>query len=510
MGARVSPDAHTVAFSSEVDNILQVFVILTSGGEPLQLTKDSGDKVVDSFSSDGTEIYYSRAMGRDEEWAVPTLGGESHKLLSGSRVVPSLDGSALYYMKSRNTSVFQADHSGFNEQVLVSLKDLIPAQVLPFPDGKRILIFAAMSGSTDGNVFIVDLQTKAQQKVGVISGTPDRPVWFEPGKSVVMARAVDDLTNLWKYDLENRSFTQITNGPGPDRNPMVDAARGIYYVSGKDSGMLMTYSAKTGTTQQIQEGVISQPVISWDGNRVMYILFQPHGNDELWVSNLDGSNKKRLASMRGLNTGDWSPDGTMLGFEQNPGGKGFVARTDGGAVTELGKAGDQVINIAFSPIEKRVYISGIQSNKQGLWQAKPDGSPAEKIVEGCILNDVTPDGKYLLGNVDRGDRVGIYQVSLADGKLELLLPGIVTFSAHIAPDGKAILYAVEQDNGITIYRTPWKDGKLTGEPEVALKTPFAFRLRYRGNAYDFSRDLSSIVFAKSSAQTDLYLLGYSK
>ena len=49
--------------------------MLTSGGEPLQLTNDEGDKVVDTFSSDGKEIYYARSLGRDEVWAVPTLGG---------------------------------------------------------------------------------------------------------------------------------------------------------------------------------------------------------------------------------------------------------------------------------------------------------------------------------------------------------------------------------------------------------------------------------------------------
>ena len=35
-----------------------MFLMLTSGGEPLQLTNDEGDKGVDDFSSDGKEVYY--------------------------------------------------------------------------------------------------------------------------------------------------------------------------------------------------------------------------------------------------------------------------------------------------------------------------------------------------------------------------------------------------------------------------------------------------------------------
>src|SRR5215470_16066039 len=64
--ARLSPDGHTVAFSSPVNGISQVFVMLTTGGEPLQLTDDEGDKLVNSFSPDGTEIYYRRWEGRGE------------------------------------------------------------------------------------------------------------------------------------------------------------------------------------------------------------------------------------------------------------------------------------------------------------------------------------------------------------------------------------------------------------------------------------------------------------
>src|SRR5882762_4682801 len=89
--ARLSPDGRTVAFTSPVAGIPQVFVMLSSGGEPLQLTHDEGDKVVDSFSFDGSEIYFNRALGRDEVWAIPTLGGSAHRLASGLSLVPSAD-----------------------------------------------------------------------------------------------------------------------------------------------------------------------------------------------------------------------------------------------------------------------------------------------------------------------------------------------------------------------------------------------------------------------------------
>jgi hypothetical protein len=68
-------------------------------------------------------------------------------------------------------------------------------------------------------------------------------------------------------------------------------------------------------------------------------------------------------------------------------------------------------------------------------------------------------------------------------------------------------YPVDSWHGeVSIYRQLWKDGKLIGTPQVALKAPIAFPLYYFGNAYDFPRDLSTIVYARPGGQADLYLL----
>ena len=87
--ARLSPDGHAVAFASSVGDVSQVFLMLTSGGEPLQLTTDEGDKFVDNFSPDGKEVYYGRTLGQPEIWAVPTLGGSPRRVASAFYVIPS-------------------------------------------------------------------------------------------------------------------------------------------------------------------------------------------------------------------------------------------------------------------------------------------------------------------------------------------------------------------------------------------------------------------------------------
>lgn len=121
--------------------------------------------------------------------------------------------------------------------------------------------------------------------------------------------------------------------------------------------------------------------------------------------------------------------------------------------------------------------------------------------------DADPVGKYLLGALLFGEKTGIYEMSISDRKCLLLLPGVITHGVTFARDGKSFLYAVASRGEVTIYRQLWGDGKLIGAPQVALKVPFAFPVFYfNGNAYDFSRDLSTIVYARPCGHADLYLL----
>ena len=67
-------------------------------------------------------------------------------------------------------------------------------------------------------------------------------------------------------------------------------------------------------------------------------------------------------------------------------------------------------------------------------------------------------------------------------------------------------YAVASQAGeVTIYRQLWKKGRLVRTPVVALKVLFAF-FYSGGNGYDFSRDLSTIVYARPNDRVDLYFL----
>ena len=83
----------------------------------------------------------------------------------------------------------------------------------------------------------------------------------------------------------------------------------IYYVNSKRSGVLTSDQVPAAIDTEIVSDDVSQPSVSPDGKRVMYIRFlEPGGGrSELWVSGVDGRNRTKLASGKGLVTDTGHP-----------------------------------------------------------------------------------------------------------------------------------------------------------------------------------------------------------
>ena len=167
--ARLSPDGHTIAFSSPINGVDQVFVMLTSGGQPLQLTSDNGAKIVDSFSPDGAEVYYSRSEERTEAWAVPTLGGKPSRVVSGTHLAPSPDGASLFYTESDERALFRAGNPAW-------IPKKYSALALPlFPSAASCPIPTAAACSSSPRTR--SLRSKVSASMKLTSPKKRKPIW---------------------------------------------------------------------------------------------------------------------------------------------------------------------------------------------------------------------------------------------------------------------------------------------------------------------------------------------
>jgi serine/threonine protein kinase len=515
----LSPDGHTVAFTSPVAGFDQVFVMLASGGDPLQLTNDSVDKSVESFSPDGTQIYYANDFTGEESFSVPTLGGASTAVASGFGLAISPDGNSFYFVKSRhNNSVFRKPRTGLDEEMVFrSPQGSSPVEILPFPDGKNLLIITGndtVQGSTSLALYRVNVAAHDSQKIGELSGSPTGVVWNDPGKTLLCSRAVSDVTNIWEYRLSDGDLKQVTFGAGPDLSPMpAPSASGIYFVNGRRSGFLTTYHPQTKQSFDLTTEEATQPALSWDGRHIMYITLSGNAQQgDLWFSDTDGNNRTKISSGTELVTLAFTSDASKLFFAAVEGGKTkvYIVKTDGTGLRQIPWSGVSAGYSAPSVDPKFFFLGGQETDlaKLTIWKAATDGSSIEKLTDDCgAIWDTSPDGKYLISSLSSGTQnLGVSEFSLADRKCIPIMPELNTLVVHFSSDNKSILYLGASRGETTIYRVPWHDGKITGPPQPAVKLPFAFRQGYNGNAYEFSKDLSTVVYARPSGHADLYLL----
>jgi len=518
-GAVLSPDGRTVAFTSPVADFDQVFVILASGGEPLQLTNDPVNKIVDSFFPDGTQIYYSLNSVGAEIRSVPTLGGSTTFVATGSGLVTSPDQKTLYYVNTFLNRVFRKFKTGMAEEKIFQSPpgQGIPVQALPFPDGKDLLIVSGndpTQGSTEVVLFRLNLDTLASQQIGKVSGSPTGLVWGDPGKTLLCSRTVNDVTNIWEYRLADHSLMQRTSGAGPDLSPMPASGKGLYYVNGRRSGVLTTYNTQTKRSQDIVNELATQPVPSWDHRFVAYVTLSGHAQQgDLWVANVDGSNRTKLASGTALTTLAFSSDSTRFWFGdvENGSDRLFVIRTDGTGLHQIPLFDTKINWGTASPDPNFFYLGGNEKDRTKItvWKVSTEGT-VEKVGGDCGATwDTSPDGRFLLSSLEGFDTRGtggIAEMDLVNHTCTNLIPDAETLVVHFSSDGRSILYLTPARDGATIYRIPWHDGKLTGPAQVAVKLPFAFRLGFSGNGYEFTKDLSTVIYARPGGQADLYLL----
>src|SRR4029077_11698287 len=98
---------------------------------------------------------------------------------------------------------------------------------------------------------------------------------------------------------------------------------------------------------------------------------------------------------------------------------------DGSGLRQFPPIKGRHVNSVWSNDEKSMYVSVQERTEPALdiWKWNVDESKSEKFINNCcLISDVDPTGQYLIGSVLRGEKIGVYEVSISERKCVLLLP----------------------------------------------------------------------------------------
>jgi Tol biopolymer transport system component len=273
---------------------------------------------------------------------------------------------------------------------------LFPIGILPFPDGKDLLLAAAreIGRPTTVTLFRVNASSHATEKLGETTGSATAGVWGTPGKTLYVSRTVNDLTNIWEYSLAEHTLTQRSFGTGPDHSPMPDpGGKGIYFINGKPSGALTVYHVRTKQSADLVNDNATQPVLSADGLRVAYITLLDNNREELWVADIDGSNRVKLASSAALFTLSWSHDGSQFAFEEqaNDGSKLYTVRADGSALHQIPWTEAFVGQAAWTLDSATLYISGYlrTQRRRPRGRRAPKAQASRRLWKAAVMPQIS-------------------------------------------------------------------------------------------------------------------------
>ena len=247
--------------------------------------------------------------------------------------------------------VFIADSEGSNlNQVTTSPVD--KAHLSWSSANKSLLI-----NTNRGELFIVDLETTAQQMLEIdVTGMTDA-VCTSDGKSILFSLSIAnsiDANDIWEVDMASGKRKRLTTMKHMQHDPVwTHDEKKVVFVSGAggQDHDLFVLDLATGATRQLTAGERYHFEPACSVNDEIAFSSNRSGDYEIWVCDLEGKRFEQITHSRGLDgQPTWSPDGTQLAFVSTRSGYPaiWVINRDGSNAHQLSPEGMRCRGPAWS------------------------------------------------------------------------------------------------------------------------------------------------------------------
>jgi Tol biopolymer transport system component len=168
------------------------------------------------------------------------------------------------------------------------------------------------------------------------------------------------------------------------------------------------------------------PEYSPDGDTVAFMSTRS-GNQEIWLSNADGSNLRQLTSM-GAASPSWSPDRATILFHSQLTGSRDIYRVgaQGGSPRRLTDQPSTEAEASWSRDGRWIYFGSDRTGRSEVWRMPAGGGQATQVTSnGGDCPSDSPDGRWLYYSRDTGARIDLWRAPVAGGAETRVLENLV-------------------------------------------------------------------------------------
>ena len=256
----------------------------------------------------------------------------------------SPDGRTMVFQSNRlrRVALFFADADGANPRLFID-PGHEPVSPNWSPDGRHITYAGTIDG--DSEVFIVDVATKSSRRLTSSKSDDSHPIFSPDGQRIYFSsnRHTPDMSIPWGRQWNDTFSIRLD---GSDIRQHTNCRAACTYPAPSPDGKQLAYR-KLAPEPGLQWGFYTMPL-----------------NSQIYVSNIDGSNERVLASDPAFDGWPaWSPDGRLIAFASNragPAGIGniWLIRPDGSGLTAL-TTGEEISHTQprWAPDSSKIYVA---------------------------------------------------------------------------------------------------------------------------------------------------------
>ncbi|WOH38013.1 PDZ domain-containing protein [Thalassotalea fonticola] len=449
---KISPDGKWIAFTGQYNGNSDVYIVNVNGGMPKQLTWHPGADIVKGWSNDSQSVLFG--SGRDQ---APRAQSRFYQVkISGNTP------TSLPMIRSQSGS-YSDDSSQFVYQ-----------KVSPWDDGWR-----KYRGGQNNPLRIVNLKTLAEQSLPFNGEKVTNPIWH--GDDVYYLSDIEDVVNVYKYNLVSKKTTKITShndydvkGYGSDGTNIVYEQHGklLLLSEGKTQALAITINADfpwaAASWNKVNEH-IEAIAISPNGKRALFtargeVFSVPakHGD----IRNLSKSSARETSAV-------WSADGQKIAWFSDESGEYRLVISDqhGQSRSEI-KLREQgfYANLTWSHDSKKLTYT---DEKQQYWLVDLDkerstliDQDTRVIVENLVKPIFSPDDNYIAYVKTEANFLrNVYVYSVKEKTSHLITSNMADNNAFAWDINGKYLYVTASTNFAS--KAPWLDLSIEGK---ALET----------------------------------------